>query len=79
MFFLTPILYPEKFIPLEYKWITIFNPIYKVILPLRSCIYEFNAPINFINSGLAIIVVSFTLLISITIWKKFKNELIQKL
>lgn len=79
MFFLTPILYPEKFIPLEYRWITTFNPIYKVILPLRSCIYEFNAPINFINSGLAVIVVSFSLLISITIWKKFKNELIQKL
>jgi lipopolysaccharide transport system permease protein len=79
LFFITPILYPESFIPNHLKWITIFNPIYKVILPIRSCIYEFNSPANLENSIWALSTIVISLLMTLFIWKKFRNELIQKL
>ena len=43
MFFLTPIFYPIHYIPQEYRWIVNANPIYGLIRPIRSTLYQFNS------------------------------------
>lgn len=35
-FFLTPIFYPEHFIPEQYRWVSEYNPIYTLIRPIRE-------------------------------------------
>lgn len=79
LFFMTPVLYPEEKFPADYKWIVDYNLIYKVILPLRSCIYEFNSTLDLtlvLNAAMAIVTM---FLITTLIWKKYKNELVKRL
>lgn len=78
-FFLTPILYPEERFPINYKWIVDYNPIYKVILPLRSCIYDFHITINLPQVFHAVFTVFLAFIFTNLIWKKYKNELIKRL
>jgi ABC-type polysaccharide/polyol phosphate export permease len=79
LFFLTPILYPEDRFPSGQRWIVDYNPIYKVILPLRSCIYEFHNPISKIQIFEAILSILIAFAFATFNWSRFKNEIIKKL
>ena len=79
MFYMTPILYPESLIPPHLAWIAKINPIYKVIKPLRSCVYELNTQSSSIDFLYSLIILVFTTIVTFLIWKKHRNELIQNL
>ncbi|MDH5581620.1 MAG: ABC transporter permease [Bdellovibrionales bacterium] len=49
VYLLTPIFYPESFIPEDLRWVLIVNPFYSFIRPFQICFWEFNLTL-FINS-----------------------------
>ena len=79
LFFLTPIVYPEEKLGLEYKFLIYFNPLYKVIKPIRVCIYE---PHNLFSSSLyleSFLSTATVCLIAYFTWKKAKYDLFERL
>lgn len=79
LFFLTPIFYPQTFVPAKYQWLVELNPIYLIIKPFRASIYG-----GAVTEILFMLLKanSFTfllLLLFIKIWKNKKNELFLKL
>lgn len=42
VYLLTPIFYPESFIPENLKWILLVNPFYSFIKPFQLCFWNFN-------------------------------------
>jgi ABC-type polysaccharide/polyol phosphate export permease len=79
LFFLTPILYSEKKFPTQYIWIVNYNPLYKVLLLFRACIYEFETPLSFLVIVNALITIFLVFLLTVAIWNKYKNELAKQI
>jgi lipopolysaccharide transport system permease protein len=74
MFFLTPIFYSEEFIPEPYRWMLNLNIFYMMIEPFRIAVHGFKFQVMMI-SLLKSLILAFTLsLISITVWRKRKND-----
>jgi len=74
-FFLTPIFYPETYVPDRYRWLVHVNPLYQLIRPFHCVIYGSTteeAVQSFIHSG---IVAGSALVVASIVWKKKKNEL----
>lgn len=76
LFYITPIFYPPHFIPEQYRFVTIFNPIYYLIKPFQLLVM--NGPGG---EFLIAIAKSFALsmifvLISFFTWKKMRKYLI---
>lgn len=79
LFFLTPIFYPQSFIPDHYQWLLNFNPIYLVIAPFRASIYGADWTEITVLLGKAGLLTIISMFIFIKIWKAKKNELFLKL
>lgn len=79
LFFLTPILYPEDRFPIDKKWIITFNPIYKVIIPLRACIYDYHHSLDLAQVAEAIISLLFVSMLATLVWKKYRYEITKQL
>jgi ABC-type polysaccharide/polyol phosphate export permease len=74
-FFLTPIFYPETYIPEKYRWVAHFNPIYQLIRPFRYVIYQADKGemlSAFLHSAL---VASLALMVASFVWRRKKNEI----
>ncbi|MCO4792574.1 MAG: ABC transporter permease [Bacteriovoracaceae bacterium] len=72
--FLTPIFYPPEFVPENIRAIIVLNPLYILILPVRTCIYNFGSS-EFLNQILAAnFVTASSLLIAFYYWRKKRNE-----
>ncbi len=75
VFFLTPIFYPESFVPAKYRWLVDINPIYAVVEPFRLILYEGNWQDLWLPFCKSIVII-ITLIIGLkTFWKMKKNEL----
>ncbi len=79
LYFLTPIFYPESFIPENFRWIIHFNPLYILIEPFRACIYNGSTPEILLMQLKGLVLVSVLLLIFNKFWSKKKNALFLKL
>lgn len=75
LFFLTPIFYPEAYLPASLRWIAFLNPVYALIRPIRECVYQFSAP-RFWSAMTASALVAMGLAaLSTYYWVKKRNEL----
>lgn len=79
LFFLTPIFYPQNFIPEKYQWIVNLNPIYLVIAPFRASLYGESLPVIGLMLIKALGITLLTSLLFVKIWNAKKNELFLKL
>jgi lipopolysaccharide transport system permease protein len=73
-FFLTPVFYPEEFIPPALRWIVLVNPFYYLIMPFRHAVYDFNLAAFATSLGKALLIASFAMTLAFSFWKKKKNE-----
>jgi ABC-type polysaccharide/polyol phosphate export permease len=74
-FFLTPIFYPEAYVPERYRWLSQINPLYQLIRPFHCVIYSSEPGETlqaFTHSSIVAVV---SLLAASLIWKRKKNEL----
>lgn len=79
LFFLTPIFYPIEYVPMKYRFLVDFNPIFAMIEPFRFCIYDYNFDILFfklLKSG--VVALAFVLL-AVMFWKRKRNGFYIKL
>jgi ABC-type polysaccharide/polyol phosphate export permease len=79
LFFLTPILYSETKFPPQYLWIVHFNPLYKVLLLFRVCIYEFETQLSIQLVSEALLTIFLTFLLTTAVWNKYKYELAKQI
>jgi lipopolysaccharide transport system permease protein len=72
-FFLTPIFYPETFLPEDYRWLINFNFLYILLKPVRSLFLE--SDLMFFWSDLMIADLTAVVLaaLAIFIWKRYRN------
>ena len=79
VFFLTPIFYPADYVPEEYKWMIIVNPVNYFIEPFRTIIHTSNFEgftlIMLKSFGVALIFI----VLAIIIWKRKQNDFYRKL
>lgn len=75
LFFVTPIFYPISYIPLSYRWMADFNPLYQFIIPFRLALYS-EIPFDWFRPWLTSMVwaLSFSLL-SFYYWKRKINAI----
>lgn len=72
--FLTPIFYPPEYVPENLRPIIEANPLYLIILPVRTCIYSFTSE-QFLSQILwGSLVTVGTLLLAFYYWRKKRNE-----
>ena len=74
LFFMTPIFYPVEFIPSSWRWIALVNPVYIIIKPFRSCLYDYSWPVFIHEISMASLLVLILCLISWLQWRLKKNE-----
>ena len=74
LFFLTPIFYPKEFIPSEYQWMILFNPLVYLIEPFRQVIYSFDGRLFVISVLKSLMFVSLCGLTALWVWKRKRNE-----
>ena len=79
LFFLTPIFYPIEYVPLEYRFLIDFNPIFAMIEPFRYCIYDYNFDVLLLKLLKSFLVSSSMLVVAILFWKRKRNEFYIKL
>lgn len=73
-FFITPIFYPITFVPADMRWIVDYNFLYYFIRPFRSVFNgEFTTFLS--DTGVALLIDSLLVLVSVYIWKKFRASL----
>lgn len=78
LFFLTPIFYAKEFVPMEYQWMILFNPIYYLIEPFRSIIYSEGRDVFYVlmkSFGVSLL----TMLIAFLVWQRKKNGFYHRL
>jgi ABC-type polysaccharide/polyol phosphate export permease len=76
LFYLTPIFYPPEFIPEQYRFFTLVNPIYYIIKPFQVLTLQ-GPNKNFLMSIMLSYLVSLILVVaSVITWKKMKKYLI---
>lgn len=75
LFFVTPIFYPESFVPENYRWAIAINPFYAVIKPIRSAIYNFDFGVLVETNLISLLFVLITTALSMILWKKRKNKI----
>jgi ABC-type polysaccharide/polyol phosphate export permease len=78
LFFLTPIFYAKEFVPIEYQWMILFNPIYYLIEPFRSIIYSEGSDVFYVlmkSFGVSLL----TMLIAFLVWQRKKNGFYHRL
>jgi lipopolysaccharide transport system permease protein len=78
-YYLTPIFYPIYMVPEKVRWILELNPLYRLIDPLRVCIYNFQ-PEYFWPSAFkgACVALSLLVVASYT-WRRRRNEIFLQL
>jgi ABC-type polysaccharide/polyol phosphate export permease len=74
LFFLTPIFYPEEFVPQELRWMIDLNPILYFIEPFRLLVHRPNVTDFFkvMIQGLGVSMIFAS--IAVIIWKRKRNE-----
>jgi len=75
LFFLTPIFYPERFVPQEFLFLIYLNPAYYIIDPFRAALYNFEF-ISFLKSITVSLAVNLSFLVLAKYyWSKKRNAL----
>lgn len=73
LFFLTPVFYPIEYIPRAYRWMVHGNPIYGLIQPVRTTLYQFRWEDMFWAFGTGMAWACGFLLLAYCYWKRKKN------
>jgi lipopolysaccharide transport system permease protein len=76
LFYLTPIFYPVHFIPTEYRFVAVFNPIYYIIKPFQILTMQGPNSEFFISVLLSFAFSGLLVGASFITWKKMKKYLI---
>lgn len=72
-FFITPIFYPVEYVPAKFKLLVTLNPFYRLILPFRIALGDFNM-IEFSKAcGIAAAVSTAFLGAAMLVWKRKRN------
>jgi ABC-type polysaccharide/polyol phosphate export permease len=74
LFFLTPIFYPLDFVPPHFRWLTEINPIYLLIRPFRSCLYEWDGVLFLDHTLVAMGVGGLFCAGAWLYWRRHRNE-----
>jgi len=77
LYFLTPIFYPQEMVPQNLQYIIELNPLYILISPIRSNVYNFTLDLYVAQIIKAMLVSGITLLIARKLWDIKKNEFYQ--
>jgi ABC-type polysaccharide/polyol phosphate export permease len=79
LFFLTPIFYPVEYVPVQYRFLIDFNPIFALIEPFRYCIYDYSFNVLMLKLlKSALVAFSFAGL-SLFFWRRKRNDFYIKL
>jgi ABC-type polysaccharide/polyol phosphate export permease len=76
LFYLTPIFYPSRFVPVEYRYILDFNIFYYVLSPFQILVSDGGGELFYASLIKSFIVSIVVFIFSILIWKKFKKFLV---
>ncbi len=74
LFFLTPVFYPQNFVPDHYRWIINFNPFIYVIEPFRWLFLSPSWYVFFVWLAKGCLVSICFVALSIFVWKRKQNE-----
>ncbi|MBS5755705.1 MAG: ABC transporter permease [Veillonella sp.] len=73
--YMTPIFYPEEIVPMEYKGVLLFNPLYYYLYAFRQSLYNGRVPdLNLLIICTCISIVS--MLLGVWLFKKYENQFI---
>ncbi len=75
LYFITPIFYPSNLIPEKYQFLIKLNPIYILIKPFQSLVFEKNITLFFNDAIFAVGVTVFILITTLLVWKKYKHDI----
>jgi len=78
LFYLSPIAYLSKFIPVKYVFIVKYNPMFHFLELVRNVLYEGTAP-SLHYTGRCLLITSVTVVLAILIYRKTRNGLISNL
>lgn len=74
LFFLTPIFYPVSYVPDEYKWMVLVNPVNYFIEPFRSIIHTSNFDGFLLILGQSFAAAGVFILLALFVWKRKQND-----
>jgi len=79
LFFITPVFYPKEYIPAEYHWVSVLNPVTYLIEPFRLVIYEGAVEsfgVTYLKS--MAMALAFTV-VALVYWKRKVNEFYRRI
>ncbi len=79
LFFLTPIFYPVSFVPDDFKWLVLINPVNYFIDPFRTIIHTSNFDGFFLVLCKSFLASAVFVLIALLIWKRKQNDFYRRL
>jgi lipopolysaccharide transport system permease protein len=74
LFFITPVFYPIELIPETYRWMIAVNPIYLLIEPVRSCLFEFSLEVALRSLMKGALVAATLSTIALLYWRRKRND-----
>ncbi|HXH29220.1 MAG TPA: ABC transporter permease [Bacteriovoracaceae bacterium] len=79
LFFLTPVFYPKSFVPEEWQWVIVLNPMIYFIDPFRTIIYAPDSQALMLALIKSSAVAGLFCLIAFLVWKRKRNDFYRKL